>query len=54
MRLHDNTEITVLLLGVLTLFLLTLWVGSIANRSVVEEDRTGVQRLSLYAAEGTA
>lgn len=48
MRLHHSKDLTVFLFGVLTLFLLTLWIGAMANRGLIfETDPSGVQRLSM-------
>lgn len=47
MRVHHDW--TIMVLGLLTLMLLTLWVSTLINKQGVfyPQDRTGVQRLSI-------
>lgn len=54
MRLHHPKDLTVLLLGILTLLLLMLWFGTMGSRNLMYEDNTGVQRLSDHVLTGTA
>lgn len=41
-------NLIVLLAGVLTLMILTIWANAVMNRGLIYEDRTDVQRLSDY------